>query len=47
MNLKVHMPKDEKKDKIFKLAQSEVESGDISVIEGFRNTILELEKELC
>lgn len=40
------MPKDEKKDKILKLAQSEVESGNISVIEGFRNTVLELEKEL-
>lgn len=40
------MPKDEKKDKILKLAQSEVESGNISIIEGFRNTVLELEKEL-
>lgn len=40
------MPKDEKKDKILKLAQSEVESGNVSIIEGFRNTILELEKEL-
>jgi len=40
------MPKDEKKDRILKLAQSEVESGNISIIEGFRNTILELEKEL-
>lgn len=39
------MPKDEKKDKILKLAQSEVESGNISIIEGFRNTVLELEKE--
>lgn len=41
------MPKDEKKDKILKLAQSEVKNGNISVIEGFRNTIIQLEKELC
>lgn len=39
------MPKDTKKDKILKLAQSEVESGNTSVIEGFKNTVLELEKE--
>lgn len=40
------MPKDEKKDKILKLAQSEVENDNVSIIEGFRNTVLELEKEL-
>ncbi len=39
------MPKDDKKDKILKLVQKDVENGDISVIDGFRNTILELEKE--
>lgn len=40
------MPKDAKKDKILKLVQSKVDSGNTSVIEGFRNTVLELEKEL-
>lgn len=39
------MPKDDKKDKILKLVQSEVENGNVSVIEGFSNTILELEKQ--
>lgn len=39
------MPKDEKKENILKLAQVEVERGNVSVIEGFRNTVLELEKE--
>ena len=39
------MPKDDKKDRILKLAQNEVEKGNISVIEGFRNTVIELENE--
>lgn len=39
------MPKDDKKDKILKLVQKEVENGNISVLDGFQNTISELEKE--
>lgn len=39
------MPKDDKKENILKLVQKEVENGNTSVIDGFKNTILELEKE--
>lgn len=39
------MPKDDKKENILKLVQKEVENGDTSIIDGFKNTILELEKE--
>ncbi len=39
------MPKDDKKENILKLVQKEVENGNTSIIEGFKNTILELEKE--
>ena len=39
------MPKDDKKENILKLVQKEVEKGETSVIDGFKNTILELEKE--
>lgn len=39
------MPKDDKKENILKLVQKEVENGDTSIIDGFRNTIIELEKE--
>lgn len=41
------MPKDEKKDRILKLAQNEIQQGNNSVVEGFCNTIMELEKEFC
>lgn len=38
-------PRDDKKRQILKFVQSEVGKGNISMIEGFRNTIIELEKE--
>jgi len=40
-------PKDEKKDNILKLVQVEVEKGNISVLEGFRNTVSMLEEEFA
>ena len=39
------MPKDDKKEKILKLVQNEDKKGNISVIEGFRNTVIDLENE--
>ncbi len=39
------MPKDSKKDKILKLVQQKIGNGDASIMEGFQNTIIELEKE--
>lgn len=38
-------PKDDKKNKIFKLANNEVKNGNVSVIEGLKNTIAQFEKE--
>lgn len=39
-------PKEDKKAQIVKSVIREVEEGDISIIEGFKNTIIELEKEM-
>ena len=40
-----YIPKNEKKSQILNLVRSEVEAGNSSVLEGFRNTISKLEKE--
>lgn len=40
-----YIPKDEKKSQILKFVKREVDFGNISVLEGFRNTISMLEKE--
>lgn len=40
-----YIPKDEKKSQILKYVKREVDFGNISVLEGFRNTISMLEKE--
>ena len=40
-----YKPRKEKKDKILNLAKKQVESGDCTILEGFRNTIIALENE--
>ena len=40
-----YIPKDEKKSQILNFVRREVETGNISVLEGFKNTIDILEKE--
>ena len=40
-----YVPKDEKKGQILSFVKREVNRGNISVLEGFRNTIKMLEKE--
>lgn len=42
-----YMPKDEKKSQILKFVKHEVDAGNISVLEGFRNTISMLEDEFA